>query len=330
MDVSLEPYWTIEEIAVWARCRDSDVVYLLQTPALDSRPAERNKYLDLRIGHAAMAARGRGRNIERELWEAWGHPTPLSSLIAPYFASDMQCGAESRTSNDFAPEWRALAEAYGKAPLSDQRKVADALDLAAAGRSVSELTAQLPAPFDVLVANVLAMPRGWVRSFGYIPVFPVCDYLLELLRAGRLKAIGNLPSEPLARELSVSDWSGLTISLATDTERLRVWRLGNNPRVGDGDIENVRVAREDVLKAFPADPPPPPKPTPIQPTVEDARRVILDAMASSGGFISQKNSAKIVRSVYPNFNATRAMELTRELTGNTKRGPRGPRRKSSQ
>src|SRR5215475_13033209 len=116
----MNPYWTVEEIAVWARCRDRDVVNLLQTPALDGRHTERNYYLDLRLAHAALAARARGRNIERELWEAWGHPTPLSNLVEPYFASDTQRGAERRTGNDFAPEWRALSEAYEKAPLSDR------------------------------------------------------------------------------------------------------------------------------------------------------------------------------------------------------------------
>lgn len=49
MDVWNEPYWTVEEIAVWARCRDREVVNLLQTPAWDGRHAERNQYLDLRV-----------------------------------------------------------------------------------------------------------------------------------------------------------------------------------------------------------------------------------------------------------------------------------------
>jgi hypothetical protein len=330
MDPSLEPYWTVEEIAVWARCRDPVVVYLLKTPASDGRHAERNMYLDLRIAGAAMAARGRGRNIERELWEAWGHPTPLSSLVAPYFASDMQRGAESRTSNDFAPEWLALAGAYGKTSLSDQRGVADVLDLAAASRSNFELAAQLPLPFDVLVGNVLATRKDEDSSFGYQPLFPAVGYLLEILRSGRFKAVGNLPNEPLARELSIEDWHGLTIANASDSGRLRVWRLTNTQRFGYGDIENVRVARDAVLKAFPADPPPTPKPVPIHATDEDARRVIRDAMASRDGFIPQKEGARIVRAVYTNFSVERAMELTKELTGNTKPGPRGPRRKLSQ
>jgi hypothetical protein len=323
MDVWLEPYWTIEEIAVWARCRDPDVVYLLQTPTLDGRHAERTKYLDLRIGGAAMAARARGRNIERELWEVRGHPTPLSSLVEPYFPSVVEAGAAPLADRDYAPEWQALAEAYRKASFSDQRRVADALDFAAAGRSQLEPAAELPAPFDMLVGNVLATCSGGVSSFGYSPIFSVTDYLLELLRSGQFRAEGNPPGEPLSRELSVSDWRGLTIALASDTERLCVWRLGNRQRVGDGDIENVRIARDAVLKVFPADPPPPPA------TDENARRVIREAMASRGGFISQKNGAKAVRDVFPDFNATRAMELTKDLTKNTKRGPQGTRKKLS-
>jgi hypothetical protein len=327
MDVRLEPFLTIEEIAIWARCRDPDVVYLLRTSALDGRHAERNQYLDLRMAHAAMAARAHGRNIERELWEAWGQPTPFSSLIAPHFDPGIEARAEPLTERDLVAKRFALAEAYEKASVPDQRRVADAIDLAAGGRNVSELTAQLPAPLDVLVGHVLATRRGGVNAFGYRAIFPVGDYLLQLLRAGRFKAVGNQPNEILARELSPSDWGGLTIALANDTQRLCVWRFVNGQRVGDGDIENVRVARDDVLKEFPADPP---KRPPIEATDEDALRVLRDAMPSRGGFVSQKNGAKIVRNAYPNFNVKKAMQLTKDLTGNTKPGPRGSRRKSSQ
>jgi hypothetical protein len=271
-----------------------------------------------------MAARAHGRNIERELWEAWGQPTPFSSLIAPYFERDIEACAEPQTDRDLLAERLQLAEAYEKASLPDQRRVADAFDLAAAGRNVSELTTQLPAPLDVLVGHVLAVGKGGVNAFGYRPLFPVAEYLLQLFRTGQFKAVGNLPNETVARALSPSDWGGLTIALANDSQRLCVWRLGNSERVGHGDTENVRVARDDVLKVFPADPPPP-----AEPTDEDARRLIRDAMASRDGFI-QKNGAKIVRDKHPNFNVTRAMELTKGLTGNTKRGPQRPRRKLSQ
>jgi hypothetical protein len=324
MGVELQPYLTLEEIAVWARCRDPDVVYLLQTPASDGRHAERNQYLALRVAHAATTARAQGRNIERELWEASGQPTPFGSLIAPYFGPDIEAWARLLPNRDPVAERLALAEAYEKASAPDQRRIADILDLAAAGRSASELT-QLPAPFDVLVGNVLATRKGGAKAFGYLPIFPVSDYLLELLRMGRFEAVGNLPNEVRVSELSVADWRGLAIGPAHDTGRLCVWRLTNSVRIGNGDVENVRVARAHVLNAFPANPP-----RPAEPTDDDARRVIRDAMAANGGFVSQKNGAKAVRGVYPRFNAGRAMELTKELTGNTIPGPQEKRRKSSQ
>jgi hypothetical protein len=92
---------------------------------------------------------------------------------------------------------------------------------------------------------------------------------------------------------------------------------------------DVSLRGKDVQNIFPPKDVGP-NPSVQQGTDEDARRVIREAMASRGGFISQKNGAKEVRRVYPDFNATRAMELTKELTKNTKPGPRGPRQKSSQ
>jgi hypothetical protein len=152
-------------------------------------------------------------------------------------------------------------------------------------------------------------PHVFIRG-----TFPTIRYLEHLFRTGALSANANLPGDPRAYALSNADWEGLEIASGGYLRRLGVWRSGKVTATGEGDFENVRVAREAVLKAFPADPPPPPKPAPIQPTDEDARRVIQDG-------------AKIVRAAFPIFNATRAMELTKELTKNTKPGPRGPRRK---
>jgi len=59
---------------------------------------------------------------------------------------------------------------------------------------------------------------------------------------------------------------------------------------------------------------------------DDARAVVLDAIAQNGGFIGQKEGAKIVREKYPNFPMKDAMALVKGLTGNDKPGPRGPRK----
>ena len=43
--------------------------------------------------------------------------------------------------------------------------------------------------------------------------FPIEGYLLGLFRNGILTAHGNLPGDPLARQLSADDWGGLVIGV---------------------------------------------------------------------------------------------------------------------
>ncbi len=57
-----------------------------------------------------------------------------------------------------------------------------------------------------------------------------------------------------------------------------------------------------------------------------AREVIRAAIKASDGFISQNGGAKIVRDIDPDFDRDEARRLTKELTGNLKSGPRGPRK----
>lgn len=61
-------------------------------------------------------------------------------------------------------------------------------------------------------------------------------------------------------------------------------------------------------------------------TDDDARALIRTAMKENGGFIGQERAAEIVRSVDPQFLKKRAMSLAKECTGNTKPGPKGPRK----
>lgn len=63
-----------------------------------------------------------------------------------------------------------------------------------------------------------------------------------------------------------------------------------------------------------------------EPTDGDARAVIRAAMEQNNGFIAQKIGAAAVRARFPGFNDARARELVKELTGNEKTGPKGPRK----
>jgi len=58
---------------------------------------------------------------------------------------------------------------------------------------------------------------------------------------------------------------------------------------------------------------------------EEARRVIEDAAAEGGGYISQEAAIRKVRIEDPTFPRDRARKIAKDITGNEKRGPRGPR-----
>jgi len=62
------------------------------------------------------------------------------------------------------------------------------------------------------------------------------------------------------------------------------------------------------------------------PSDEDVLDLIHGEVAKHGGFISQKNGAKIVRTKYPGFNKEHAMALVKRVTGNKIPGPKGPRK----
>lgn len=94
-----------------------------------------------------------------------------------------------------------------------------------------------------------------LEPFVPTPLFPIEDYLLGLFRNGILTAHGNLPGDPLARQLSKDDWGGLVIGIGGSLSRRGVWSANATQHLGDGGIENVRIALADVLRVFPAEPP---------------------------------------------------------------------------
>jgi hypothetical protein len=57
--------------------------------------------------------------------------------------------------------------------------------------------------------------------------------------------------------------------------------------------------------------------------------VIREAVGANGGFLSQDAGAEIVRMRFPDIGRDRARDLVKQVTGNDKRGPKGPRRNSA-
>jgi hypothetical protein len=62
------------------------------------------------------------------------------------------------------------------------------------------------------------------------------------------------------------------------------------------------------------------------PTDDEVRSILRQALKENGGYLSQDQGATIVRAKFPTFNKKQAMALTKELTGNEKPGPKGPRK----
>jgi hypothetical protein len=333
MDEFVEPYWNLEQVRNWAETRNVDAVRFAANPK-EGRPKSGSEIASFCFHVAADLAQN--RDVQAELWATSGW-TQSSQIVPPiarklaveigfpyclaFLNKDIQINLPKRAHAD------ALLALWAEAPDSERALMIDLMDAYSKNGEAFGLDPRLsqlsPELHAVSIEYFSAQePHGPPHVF--IRAFPTVRYLEHLFRFDNWVAIANRPGEPTAYELSKADWSGLEIASGGDLLRLGVWRIGKVSVTGEGDFENVRVSRDVVLKVFPADPPPPPA------TDENARRVIRDAMASSGGFVSQKNGAKIVRSVFPHFNVERAMELTKDLTKNTKRGPRGPRKKLSE
>ena len=148
----------------------------------------------------------------------------------------------------------------------------------------------------------------------------------HLFERGRLKAIANRPNDPAGKVISAYDWGGLEIAVGGDHERLSVWMRGKVGRIGPGAFENVRVSRDEVLREFPVEPPADEDVGPAAVSDEQIRELVRAAAASAGGFIGQAEGASVVRRKFPDVRRDRARRLVREVTGNEKPGPKGPRR----
>lgn len=113
-------------------------------------------------------------------------------------------------------------------------------------------------------------------------------------------------------QFEIADWGlGRAVCEAT-AESLFDIHLGRaNIQSKDMIAEGVRI---EFAKAI------------ATPSDDDARALIRAAMKKNGGFIGQEKGAEIVRQTYSNFRKKRAMALVKELTGNEKPGPKGPRK----
>ena len=65
-------------------------------------------------------------------------------------------------------------------------------------------------------------------------------------------------------------------------------------------------------------------------SVNDVHELLRAEISKRGVFLSQQEAERIVRGKDPHFKRDLVRSITKQLTGNTKSGPRGPRRKRAE
>jgi hypothetical protein len=338
MDPFLNLYWNLDQIVGWAETRDPEIVRVAAVPK-ECRPRKSLNLLSHYPG-AALRVLGVDRDVEGELWAASGWKPSIREFVPP-------TGVRKIAERTGRPVYEVFSEdgLFVMRPLSPVANAfrrawlyASSSDRAiATGLFVKDEDHKTRILFDPRLEDLSSGLVDSIRTYDSAPetqgpphvfvreLFPTVKYLEHLFRSGRLQALGNLPNDPRALRITISDWSGLEIGVGGDRNRMCVWRLGQIRTTRVGDFEDVRVQRESVLKEFPEelafDEAPP-----RRPLDDEARIMIRQALAEAGGFISQDKGAEVVRREYPRFPKKRAMLLVKELTGNEKPGPKGPRK----
>jgi hypothetical protein len=146
------------------------------------------------------------------------------------------------------------------------------------------------------------------------------EALMDKLKCGQVEAYGIALGERLHGPIPKLGWETITTLFEYDD------RIGSLDVGYDGVTlyRNALVDAAAIQNFWPSIP----KPVSIQelPSDDDVREVIRRMIRDHCGFIGQEKGANIVRKQFPGFPKKKAMQLVKELTGNEKPGPRGPRK----
>ena len=331
MNAFEEPFWNLDQLLAWMISRAPEAVQFARIGNV-SRDTKTSRLIRRFAELAALRAAKKSRNIEEELWAASG--------------LDPESYQKTRSFYSPSPKERALRGFCEKRPLETELFMEEALTRIGRARlMIRGLDRVEPERLRSLLKDVFAdnavqePPREVVVS-----LFPYLDYLLRLFRKGALVASGNLPGKR-ALEISLAEWAGLEIAEGDNTHRLGVWRVGRTANVkhgadrlilstglypGAGDIENVCVQRDGILKEFPERTPRTQTPQEVKPLSDDAaRELIWEAASKKHGFITQNEGEIILRTRDPSMKRDDARGIVKSVIGNEKRGPRGPRNNSA-
>ena len=151
------------------------------------------------------------------------------------------------------------------------------------------------ANMDLMSSQRQEQPEGDESDLARLPLFPIEDHLVQLLRAGRIKSLGKRPSERRHQELSAADWMGLEIAEL----------VGLSVAKSEATCLFVRLSQPDVLREFPA--------LPIElklPSTErpDLTTVLHNEIEAKGATLTPAEAEKIARKA----GVTEGRKKTRE------------------
>ena len=179
---------------------------------------------------------------------------------APYWSLD-QAKAWALTRNPELVSWAAKPANFKGAPVALATRIG--LHLERARKQGQDVNAELwrtsgrPPPIESSSARNepeslcehgpddsqgQEQPESDESDLARLPIFPIEDHLVQLLRAGRIKSLGKRPSERRHQELSAADWVGLEIAEL----------VGLSVAKSEATCLFVMLSQPDVLREFPA------------------------------------------------------------------------------
>ena len=199
---------------------------------------------------------------------------------APYWSLD-QAKAWALTRHPELVSWAAKPANFKGAPVALATRIG--LYLEQARRQGQDVNAELwrtsgrPPPIesssarntsrkasanmDLMTSQGQEQREGDESDLARLPLFPIEDHLVQLLRAGRIKSLGKRPSERRHRELSAADWMGLEIAEL----------VGLSVAKSEATCLFVMLSQPDVLREFPALPIEPKSPSTERPDLMTVR-----------------------------------------------------------
>jgi hypothetical protein len=203
-----ELWWDLDGTVGWADAREPEAVNYAEYGRGGVRLPPSTEKIALWTSEAAAFSASRGRDINAELWTASGWP--LEKQVPPMPIDELNLQDPER------PEARALSEAVATAESYQRYFVHLMFSGQFDERDIPShaVMPYLSADLRSLVHAYCSRAKPRTDSAGHpLRKFPTKDFVLQLLREGRLMARGCLSGEVLARDLTSDDWATLEIEV---------------------------------------------------------------------------------------------------------------------